>query len=407
MTETSCSRQRKFTPENFFVSILHLVSGANKEGYLHALARTWRKCGLELDDTPAKSSLSEFRKKVSFQFFEEIYRKDLTKIDAQRKKLRGFYVYAADGDHLDIAPSAPLLESGYRGYPTKHNRRETHYLKIYTAQVYDVINGLVKDFRYAPVQSETEMARQMVPALEKNSITIYDRLHAGYPTIEAHLEARSFFLVRARSGGDGHNVQREIRRFRDSKKKSAWITWKPQGYLWLKPAVQVRLVKIRHPATREIIIFATNLREDQFTDQEIAELYLRRWDIEGSFRDLTATLKLEQWHSKDLNGVLQEIYALFWLANKVKFACFAITSKAKNWLLSWSYRKCNFKLCANVFMDNIDLLVQRRSRAFGKILQHWMERTTENRRRLSRKYPRVVKKRGIDYAMANVVPKRP
>lgn len=387
--------------------MLHLVAGANQEGYLHALAKTWSKCGLALSETPAKSSFSEFRDKVSHKFFEEIYRSDLARIDASRRKLRGFFVYAADGDHLDAAPSEDLLANGYRGYSTKGKQRETHYLKIYTAQVYDVINGLVKDFKYAPVQSETEMARQMVPGLEKNSITIYDRLHAGYPTIEMHLEAKNFFLMRARSGGEGHNVQREILKFRNSRKKSAWIIWKPQGSLWLKPAVCVRLVKIIHPETKEIMIFATNLLEEQFSDEEIGELYLRRWDIEGSFRDLTATLKLEQWHSRKLNGILQEIYALLWLANKVKFACFAVTNAAKNWLLLSTYKKCNFKLCVNIFMENIELALQRKQQVFGKIMGYWIKRTIEKRRRLSRKYPRVIKKRGIDYPMANVVPRRP
>ena len=387
--------------------MLHLVSSTNGEGYLHALARSWGRCGLRLTETPAKSSLCEFRGKVSFKFFEDIFREDLQRIDSRRKRLRGFYVYAADGDHLDVAPSASLLESGYRGYPTKGNRKETHYLKIYTAQIYDVINGLVKDIRYAPVQSETEMAREMVAGLEKKSITIYDRLHAGYPTIEAHLEAGNYFLMRARSGGDGNNVQREVRKFRDSKKKSAWITWKPQGYLWLKPAVRVRLVKIKHPQTKEVIIFATNLREEQFADHEIAELYLRRWDIEGSFRDLTSTLKLEQWHAKSLNGVLQELYALLWLANKVKFACFSVATATKSWILRAGYRKCNFKLCVNIFVDNLGLLLQRRNAVFNKILHHWIRRTIDNRRRLSRNYPRVVKKRGKEYQMANVVPRRP
>lgn len=385
--------------------MLHLVSSANGEGYFHALGRTWSKCGFSVDETPAKSSFCEFREKVSYKFFEDIFRQDLNAIDLSRKKLRGFYVYAGDGDQLDIAPSADLISQGFRGYHVRGTKKETHYLKIYTAQIYDVVNGLVKDFRHSTTQSETSMAREMAAKLEPNSITIYDRYHCGYPTIANHMEANSHFLIRARMLGD-HNVPRAVREFRKSRKKSAWMSWKPQGELWLKPAVKVRLIKARNPKTKATMILVTNIKTEDFSDQEVSQLYLRRWDIEGSFRDLTSTLKLEQWHSTKLNGVLQEIYALLWLANKIKFACFSATKAARDWLMSWEYRKCNFKLCVNVFMDNLPLLIGRRNKEFGKILRYWIERTIESRRRLSRRYPRVVRKRGIAYDVANVVSRR-
>jgi hypothetical protein len=277
---------------------------------------------------------------------------------------------------------------------------------MYSVQAYDVVNGLVKDFRYSMEQGEHRLACELTAGLEQKSLAIYDRLHLSYPLIASHIKAKNYFLIRARCGGDGGNVQRNVRDFRNEKKSGKWVTWKPQGKLWTQPSLRVRLVKIRHPETKEIMIYATNLTEDKFSDAEIAELYLRRWDVEGSFRDLTATLKMEQWHSKKLNGILQEIYALLWLVNQIKFACFSVPKRVQKWLMKARYRKCNFKLCVSVFIDHLDMLIDGKSASFMKILSYWIRKTTEERERMSRRYPRVVRKRGIAYDRANIVPRR-
>ncbi len=153
------------------------------------------------------------------------------------------------------------------------------------------------------------------------------------------------------------------------------------------------------------MIFIPNVEEKYFSDIDIAELYRRRWDIEGSFRDINRTLQMEQWHSKKLNGILQEIYATLWFANNVKFECFSQTSRADSWFEK-KYKKTNFKLCAEIFMDNIELLIKKKFRQFKNILLYWIKRTIESRERFSRQYPRIVKKRGQDYQYANLVDRR-
>lgn len=43
---------------------------------------------------------------------------------------------------------------------------------------------------------------------------------------------------------------------------------------------------------------------------EILELYYRRWGIETYYRDEKFELKIEKFHSKKVNGILQELYAI-------------------------------------------------------------------------------------------------
>jgi hypothetical protein len=385
--------------------MLHLASSTNNNGYLSALAKTWKKCGLHFKDTPSKSSFSEYRAKVSFKFFEEIFEQQLDKVKSKRKTYRGFHVYAIDGDQLDIAPSRDLVDAGFRGYWGRTKNTETHYLKMYSVQAYDVINGLLSSFKFSEKQNEQGVARTMVEGLEKDSICIYDRAHCGYETILAHEKAQNYFLIRARCGGSGGNIKKEVFEFRKSKKKSTWVIWTPNWYNKSEHMPRVRLVKIRHPETKEIMIFVTNLDESQFTDNEISELYQRRWAIEGAFRDITTILKMEQWHSKKLNGILQEIFALLWLVNTVKSQCFRNVKASKDWL-DRTYQKSNFKLCTELFIENIELLIRGKNKRFNDQMLFWIKRSVENREHLSRNYPRVNKRRGRAYPCLNIVPKR-
>lgn len=381
--------------------MLHLIGSTNQDGYFSALYKTWDLLGAESQATPAKSSLSEFRDRVSFRFFENIYRDDLLRLQADRRRFRGFYVYAIDGDQNDLPLSGELLKHGYRGYRSRGNQ-ETHFPKMYTVQSYDVLNGLVRDFRYSTKQSELPCARDMAGSFERKSICLYDRYYACYELAYAHTQAKNHYIIRVRGG---KTTKREIRKFIQSPDRDRSFTWYALNQKLTKPGLPVRLVKVKNPRTNEWLVFMTNLSPKRFSGRDIAKLYTRRWEIENSFRDLTATLKLEQWHSKKLNGVLQEIYALLWLVNAIKFQCLRLQTKSRDWLDS-EYLSANFKLCVTLVMDNLLLLLQRKENELMRLLTFWISRTQERRKHMSRNYPRAVRKRGRPYWGANAVPRR-
>jgi hypothetical protein len=166
----------------------------------------------------------------------------------------------------------------------------------------------------------------------------------------------------------------------------------------------VRLIKVRHPKTKELEVFATNAARGLFSRLELQDLYTKRWSIEGSFRDLVSTLKMDQWHSKNLNGILQEIYCLLWLVNAVK-------SQLLDWqdpeekLLDKEYRRANFKLAMSLVADNFGLLLKKRKVLIG-LLEACLRRTRERRRHNSRRYPRAVRAYGTGFNVINKVPRR-
>jgi hypothetical protein len=242
--KNNLTRLRKFNPQNFFLSVLELAAATNFEGFDFALRKTWENLNLPLTETPLKSSLSDVRKKVSYEFFKEIFEDHLKALEKRRKLYRGFHVYAVDGDQLELPASKDVLEHGYQGYPSSKNR-ETHFPKMYTTQVLDVINGSIRNFSFSTHQDEVHLAREFVDGFEKNSIAIYDRLHCGYDTFLAHQVAGNYFIVRARVGQScstsGRGVHLEIQEFCRSNSRSKEVLWKPvPGKIKKNPQVFVR-----------------------------------------------------------------------------------------------------------------------------------------------------------------------
>ena len=82
--------------------------------------------------------------------------------------------------------------------------------------------------------------------------------------------------------------------------------------------VSVYFFKIWNPKTKEYDLFATNLPRYWVDNHTIRSLYNLRWECETGFLDLVKTFQVEQWHSKFMNGILQEFFATLWLYNFTK-----------------------------------------------------------------------------------------
>ena len=241
----------------------------------------------------------------------------------------------------------------------------------------------------------------MVGNFEKNSIAIYDRLYCGHPIMAAHVEAGNHFIVRTRT--TGVTTPKPVKHLLQSGKKEMVVDWYPhkkEGHNGIK----VRLVKVKTHKNRTAMVLATNLSKEQFSGKDLVKLYQSRWAIETSLRDLTTTLKTEQWHSKKVNGIMQEIFVLLWYVNNIK-----IQMAAMEWSEDWVeriYTRANFKLCAKLVMDNIGLLLRNKCRELTRLLVFWIKRSREKRHRYSRFYPREVKRKTSKFPVHSKVPRR-
>ena len=162
----------------------------------------------------------------------------------------------------------------------------------------------------------------------------------------------------------------------------------------------IHLIKIKNVKTGEEAIFATNLPQENVTTHKIKELYRLRWGAETSFAELTSTLKLEQWHSKFENGILQELYALFWITNYTKILLFSEGPQKTQKPLKRAYKKPNFKLLFNFVAKCMPKITQQLQRFIERI-RELIRVSTEKRKARSRSYPREIKSPASPYPYNN------
>lgn len=397
MAENYLVRNNKIDPQSMFLTMVNLVTSTNRDGSTSALRKAWSSLNKNMYQTPVKSSFSESRSKLSFTFFKDIFEEDLTRSQKNKKTFRGYRIFAVDGSDLDLPASTDVLKSGFRGSPWSE-KFETHYPKMHVLHAYDVINGTVELFKHSTFNSEKALAADIPQVFAKKSISIYDRLYCGLPVFKAHADAGNLFLVRATT--EGKRIALCIQEFLASNKVDQEVIWKPKKLAKSK-GIPVRLIKTYHPKTKKISVFVTNAPATKFSRLDLGRIYLKRWEIESSFKDLVSTLKLDQWHSTKINGILQEIYCLLWTANAVKLHLHATTICDD--IFSEVYSKSNFKKCIQILVENLKLLIFGRRTRFFEIFNYWISRTRERRRHRSRSYPRVVRIYGTGFSAANKV----
>lgn len=209
---------------------------------------------------------------------------------------------------------------------------------IHTTSLYDIINKRYLDCVIQPGRLKNEF-RAICDLNDRFSygatpIFIADRGFSSYNFFAHTMEKGTLFLVRAKD----LNVKRllKIETLPDNFDTTAniIITHISSNSKRQHPelAGQYRYVNaegtfdyIKHGTTDEypmslrIIRFEvaegifqniiTNLPEDEFTVDEIKQLYHIRWDIEISFRDLKHTIGAINFHSKKVEYIEQEIWA--------------------------------------------------------------------------------------------------
>lgn len=353
--------------------------------------KAW-ECTDEKHQAPTKSSLTQIRSRIRHSFFQGHFEKLISEFEPHRLELRGYRLYAVDGQELRLPCSQDILDAGYRGRVLTATK-ETYYPHMYITHAYDPISGVTKDVRFGPNRQEIVDAIDMVKKFERNSIALYDRYYLSKKLIAAHQEAGNFFVARCKRAAFGAV---DLLFASDKTRSSMTVN-----------GVIVQLVKVKNPRTNEAVVLATNLPMGVFKKREIALLYTRRWSIEGVFRDATVThLRLENWHSKTINGVLQELFTHYWLMNFSRIhICMTSNTNASQWLQS-KYQKPCFKLLLEIIVDAMSDIVRGRWQKLLSKLSFYIQKTMETRFHLKRHYPRQIKTPDNRYQRAKTVNRR-
>lgn len=330
---------------------------------------------------------------MSFEFFKLQSDILISSYEPHRRTWKGLHVYATDGDQYELPRSNDILNQGYIGTACKGNK-ETHYPFMYIVHCYDVLSGVTKKFCYSNKHEELSNALIIASELERNSVTLYDRYFFCKELIRSHEKSNSYFVARIKKKGAG--ILKPMMDFVLSKNHESEFNFE---------GTNIRLIKVKNPKTKDFTLFATNLPKRKINKDEILDLYALRWEVETANRDLSHTLRMGQWHSKYLNGILQELYASLWLMNQARIQMINGANKTVTLKKLFKYTKSNFKLVCDFIIRSLDDLTYFRYKRVYRRLRYIISITMENRKRQSRSYPRQIRKSRRMYPSGSTIPR--
>lgn len=367
-------RNRVFTPIVFFCSIIKLVSTDSLDGIQ-----------ILLDDLfsndlgvvpPSDSALSQFRNTVSYNFFKDIFINAVNSLRNYIPKYKGFRFFGLDGDQYHLPRSKDVLNNNYNGYPLSDGK-ETYSPVMYTVTATELMTGAPVDFYYSITNNEILGALEMVKKSNKKDVFVYDRFYYSKELVDAHTKAGNYFIIRLRRGG----VPNEFMDF--------FISDKPESTVFINNQ-KLRIVNAGFDSDGGPIFLLTNLPKSIFSWQQIGILYNRRWRSETGNRETTSSLSLDHFHGRDLNKILQEIYACLWL----KFSSAVLTTSEisyETFFTEKEYKMPNMKEVLRLFQSKLlDILNNKNILFCVDMFKKIIRRSTEKRRHNSRSYPKEV-----------------
>ncbi len=363
------------------MTLLYLTTGVNDEGYSIAIDKCFDAFN-EFFAMPTKGALTQIRDRISHLFFKDQFENIKNEFSTVRSTYKGFYIYSIDGDIYSLPRTDKIEAEDFYGCPVANNK-ESHFLRMYTVNAVDVFSGVPLEFAYSNQCKEIDLAISFISRLERNSISIYDRLYFSKKLVREHNKSNSYFLCRLQRS----SIREANDLYKCNKRVSKAII----------EGVEIRLIKIRNPNSKEDMVFATNLKCHIFSNAEVGRLYIKRWESETSNRDSTSTLKLEQFHSRNMNGILQEIYIHLW------FMCFCKMQVAKEHkvdsenMLNDEYKKSNIKEVISFVVLNIPKLIIKGCGYTYEKLKMIVNKSVENRKHNNRSNPRVTKSLRREY----------
>lgn len=232
-----------------------------------------------------------------------------------------FVMYAADGSRGEL----PRTGSHEQAYSAARNRRKSRKGKknrkgrshrkrradakkgnspqLWLTTMWHVGTGLPWDWRIGPADSsERADLLAMLSTLPPGALIAVDAGFVGYEYMRAIIDSGRHVLLRV-----GSNVR--------LLKKLGYTRERPDTvYLWPdceahkgQPPIPLRLV-VTHTGRHPMHLVTSVLSETRLTNEQVVELYARRWGIELFYRHLKQTFQRRKMRSANADNALLEMH---------------------------------------------------------------------------------------------------
>jgi hypothetical protein len=324
LNDADFSRERKLSLPRLITFTLHLTASTKNEGVdirSGVFFKNARRNGLwSHAEAVHRSAVTKARTKVPWQLFEDIFHQSVALAyecypERTQYQWHGMSVFAIDGSKCTL-PASEELRRQFDPDSGLDNPGKGHYPQCLVSTTYDVFRRIPIARTVTPVDtSEREEALKMLSYIPSNSVLLFDRGYPGYQFIKELIEKYSgYFNIRC----PAKNSFPALEKFIASKKEETIIYITPSNKFLQKANlterltaqhIKLRAVKLISP-DGELSILLTNLfNRKLFPKEAIRALYFKRWGVEDYYRDEKVTLDIEKFHSRNHNGILQELFA--------------------------------------------------------------------------------------------------
>ena len=282
-------------------------------------------------DVATSSAFIQQRDKILPFAFEFLFHEFNQSVE-NLKTYKGYRLLAVDGSDLNIAhnpdDSSTYFQSslGDRGFNL-----------IHLNAMYDLQNKIYVDACIQPRREENEY-RALTDMVDRSKIdgqviVIADRGYESY-NVFAHIEQKDWkYVIRvkdvestgivSRLNLDGEEeIDQEVSLV-ITRKQTNEVKANPNLYKIIPKKGTFDFVDLHknkfYPMTFRVVRFKisentyetliTNLSAEEFSGQELKELYHMRWGIETSFRELKYAIGLTSFHAKKMAYIIQEVFA--------------------------------------------------------------------------------------------------
>lgn len=320
-------------------------------------------------------AFSKARRKLPYQVIENLCAQ--TSLNQDTELFKGFRVFALDGSGF-CAPDTPELNEHFNKHSTYGS--SGYYPQGNLVAAVDVGN---KTISHAMVDclhgSEKKLTECLVQNFDQNTIFLLDRGLATQNIFEAIYERSQHFVARLKTG------KTALKAFQNFEQSLARET-----YIKLHNGVMLRLLKIKVPQEKKSIVVATTLPESLATRKDVSDLYRSRWEVETIFDYVKSLQKLENFHARDYNGVMQEIFIHFLLHNLTAMTYGEENDQSEGGQVNRKAMLTHFgQRLLGMFVLPINLIKGRLLKVLKELWE--IAETTRRMKRPGRSYPRMSK----------------
>lgn len=327
-----------------------------------------------------------------------------TQLDVQvpsQGNWRGLRPRAEDGTSAQM-PDTPENRKKYP-YPNGQNAG-CGFPMVRLNGLIDLSHGGLREFACSDMNtSELSNHNELEDTLQSGDVFIGDRLYSGYELIErlhskgvhfigrTHQARKIDFNQGKKIGPNERLLVWEKSRCRSKGSKLSDAQWRA-----IPKKLTVRVIRSKGPdrqgqqKTRYIV--TTLLDPKAYPAEEVASLYLHRWEIEVRFRDIKTTLGMEMLRTKTPEMIEKELLMHQIVYNLMRLVMLKAAKEQ-----GINHRRLSFRGTQQVilaFASNFQGLAKRpilRMRQRAKMWLHLVERSVSERP--GRNEPRRVKRR--------------